>query len=90
MDPRTDDEAAARLHAGGGSRDPRTGQTGSRGPWRKVAGGGPHRAARSGTGSLWGLRELLRTRAAGAAPVYRGDPAYGSHLDRDDDGVGCE
>lgn len=29
-------------------------------------------------------------RAAGAAPVYRGDPGYGSHLDRDNDGVGCE
>ena len=27
---------------------------------------------------------------AGAAPVYRGDPGYGSHLDNDDDGVGCE
>lgn len=29
-------------------------------------------------------------RAAGAAPVYSGDPGYGSHLDRDGDGVGCE
>jgi hypothetical protein len=29
-------------------------------------------------------------RAAGAAPVRRGDPGYGRHLDRDDDGVGCE
>ncbi|MDR7329860.1 excalibur calcium-binding domain-containing protein [Corynebacterium guangdongense] len=29
-------------------------------------------------------------RAAGAAPVYRGNPGYGSHLDRDGDGVGCE
>ena len=29
-------------------------------------------------------------RAAGAAPVRRGDPGYGSHLDRDNDGVGCE
>lgn len=29
-------------------------------------------------------------KAAGAAPVYRGDPGYGSHLDRDGDGVGCE
>ncbi len=29
-------------------------------------------------------------RAAGAAPVRRGDPGYGPHLDRDDDGVGCE
>lgn len=29
-------------------------------------------------------------RAAGAAPVHRGDPGYGRHLDRDNDGVGCE
>ena len=29
-------------------------------------------------------------RAAGAAPVYRGDPGYRPGLDRDDDGVGCE
>ena len=29
-------------------------------------------------------------RAAGAAPVYAGQPGYGRHLDRDGDGVGCE
>ena len=29
-------------------------------------------------------------RAAGADPVYAGEPGYGSHLDRDGDGVGCE
>lgn len=29
-------------------------------------------------------------RAAGAAPVHAGEPGYGSHLDRDGDGVGCE
>ncbi|WP_344230849.1 excalibur calcium-binding domain-containing protein [Citricoccus alkalitolerans] len=29
-------------------------------------------------------------RAAGAAPVYRGDPGYSKKLDRDGDGVGCE
>lgn len=29
-------------------------------------------------------------RAAGAAPVRVGDPGYGTHLDRDRDGVGCE
>ena len=29
-------------------------------------------------------------RAAGAAPVRRGAPGYGEHLDRDGDGVGCE
>lgn len=28
--------------------------------------------------------------AAGAAPVYRGDPGYAPHLDGDNDGVGCE
>lgn len=29
-------------------------------------------------------------RAAGSAPVRRGDPGYSSHLDRDNDGIGCE
>lgn len=29
-------------------------------------------------------------RAAGAAPLYRGDEGYGVHLDRDQDGVACE
>lgn len=29
-------------------------------------------------------------RADGAAPIHRGEPGYGRHLDRDGDGVGCE
>ncbi|OAS85096.1 excalibur calcium-binding domain-containing protein [Metabacillus litoralis] len=29
-------------------------------------------------------------RAAGAAPVNRGEPGYGKHLDRDGDGTGCD
>jgi hypothetical protein len=29
-------------------------------------------------------------RAAGAAPIYAGQPGFGSHLDRDADGVACE
>lgn len=29
-------------------------------------------------------------RAAGAAPLYRGQPGYRSALDRDNDGVACE
>lgn len=29
-------------------------------------------------------------RAAGAAPIRRGEPGYASHLDRDNDGVGCD
>jgi micrococcal nuclease len=36
------------------------------------------------------FKNCTAARAAGAAPVHRGDPGYGSHLDRDDDGVGCE
>jgi hypothetical protein len=40
-------------------------------------------------GSVY-YRNCDAARAAGAAPVHRGDPGYGSHLDRDGDGVGCE
>lgn len=29
-------------------------------------------------------------RAAGAAPIRRGDPGYSAKLDRDGDGVACE
>lgn len=35
-------------------------------------------------------RNCTEARAAGAAPVRRGDPGYGTHLDRDGDGIGCE
>lgn len=36
------------------------------------------------------FRNCSEARAAGAAPVHRGDPGYGPHLDRDGDGIGCE
>lgn len=36
------------------------------------------------------FRNCDEARAQGAAPVRRGDPGYGPHLDRDQDGVGCE
>ncbi|KSU81119.1 Excalibur calcium-binding domain-containing protein [Fictibacillus enclensis] len=29
-------------------------------------------------------------RAAGAAPIHRGEPGYAKHLDRDGDGIGCD
>ena len=29
-------------------------------------------------------------RAAGKAPLHRGDPGYGDHMDGDGDGVACE
>ncbi|GAA1251760.1 hypothetical protein GCM10009609_13870 [Pseudonocardia aurantiaca] len=35
-------------------------------------------------------KNCAAARAAGAAPVHHGDPGYGSHLDRDGDGTGCE
>jgi hypothetical protein len=36
------------------------------------------------------FRDCKAAKEAGAAPVRRGDPGYGKHLDRDGDGVGCE
>jgi hypothetical protein len=46
----------------------------------------------SSAGSGGGARfaNCSEARAAGAAPVRRGDPGYSSKLDRDGDGVGCE
>ncbi len=60
------------------------------------AGGGSTKKGRSAaprtrTPSTGGaFRNCAAARAAGAAPVRRGDPGYGPHLDRDGDGVGCE
>ena len=51
----------------------------------------PKRTVRSiSSSSSSAFRNCTEARAAGAAPVYRGDPGYGEHLDRDNDGVGCE
>lgn len=49
-------------------------------------------AGQSAAGQSGGcaFRNCDEARAAGAAPVRRGDPGYGPHLDRDNDGVGCE
>ncbi|MGO1632835.1 MAG: excalibur calcium-binding domain-containing protein, partial [Staphylococcus equorum] len=35
-------------------------------------------------------KNCTAVREAGAAPIYRGEPGYASHLDRDNDGIGCE
>ncbi|MFD8620475.1 MULTISPECIES: excalibur calcium-binding domain-containing protein [unclassified Streptomyces] len=35
-------------------------------------------------------KNCAAVRAAGAAPIRRGEPGYASHLDRDGDGIGCE
>lgn len=36
------------------------------------------------------FKNCAAARAAGAAPVRRGDAGYARHLDRDNDGMGCE
>jgi hypothetical protein len=61
---------------------------------RKRGGYHCHRAASSRSSSFnsgqGAYANCAAARAAGAAPVYRGEPGYGSHLDRDNDGIGCE
>jgi hypothetical protein len=42
-----------------------------------------------GGGSVY-YANCSAARAAGAAPVMRGEAGYSSKLDRDNDGVGCE
>lgn len=44
----------------------------------------------SSTSSNVYFKNCDAARTAGAAPVYRGEPGYGRHLDRDNDGIGCE
>jgi hypothetical protein len=36
------------------------------------------------------FRSCDAARAAGAAPMRRGQPGYSSHLDADGDGIACE
>lgn len=40
--------------------------------------------------AYWSYGNCAEARSAGAAPVYASEPGYGSHLDRDNDGIGCE
>ncbi|KAA8720183.1 excalibur calcium-binding domain-containing protein [Corynebacterium spheniscorum] len=35
-------------------------------------------------------RNCQEAKNAGAAPIYRGEPGYAPHLDRDGDGIACE
>ena len=47
-------------------------------------------AGRSGRPGAVYYRNCAAARAAGAAPMYRGQPGYRPALDRDGDGVACE
>jgi endonuclease YncB( thermonuclease family) len=46
----------------------------------------PQRAVRSS----FSYRNCREARAAGAVPLYRGQPGYGAHMDGDGDGIACE
>jgi len=52
---------------------------------KRTSGGSAPRAG----GSAY-YANCAAARAAGAAPVMRGQPGYSRKLDRDNDGVGCE
>lgn len=57
---------------------------------RRTGGYHCHRARPAPVSNGAYYRNCAAARAAGAAPVMRGQPGYGRHLDRDNDGVGCE
>lgn len=40
--------------------------------------------------SGWSYRNCGEARRAGAAPLRRGQPGYGAHMDGDGDGIACE
>ncbi|KUF14145.1 excalibur calcium-binding domain-containing protein [Streptomyces silvensis] len=57
------------------------------------SGSGGSGSGGSGSGGSGGsvfYENCAAARAAGAAPVHRGEPGYGRHLDRDGDGVGFD
>jgi hypothetical protein len=73
-------------HRGGGARAP------AAAPLLPLRDDVPrYNAPRRGSPAPGGtFRNCSEARAAGAAPVHRGEPGYGAHLDRDNDGIGCE
>ena len=54
---------------------------------RRAAG---NRSGAQSTTSGWSYRNCTEARRAGAAPLRRGTPGYGAHMDGDGDGVACE
>ena len=54
---------------------------------RKKSKGGGRKASRASGG---GYANCAEARAAGAAPIRRGEAGYSRKLDRDGDGIACE
>lgn len=88
--------AAPALSHGGGLNAEGCHNNRKTGDYHCHRGGGASRASTKrsfgalGSSGGGAFRNCTAAREAGAAPVRRGDPGYGSHLDRDNDGVGCE
>lgn len=68
---------------GSGSGSGRSSGSGS-GSGSSGGGSGP------GSGPGGAYKNCTEARDRGGAPVHVGEPGYGSHLDRDGDGIGCE
>uniref|UniRef100_A0AAU2JV52 Excalibur calcium-binding domain-containing protein n=1 Tax=Streptomyces sp. NBC_00049 TaxID=2903617 RepID=A0AAU2JV52_9ACTN len=49
----------------------------------------PTKGGSAGGGSVH-YKNCDAAKAAGAAPIRRGQPGYGKHLDRDNDGIACD
>ncbi|MBV2150199.1 excalibur calcium-binding domain-containing protein [Sphingobium sp. AS12] len=73
-------------------RDPLTSAAELDGQQPAVAAFSPvqRQAPMAATVSTWSYRNCAAARAAGAAPIYRGQPGYGAHMDGDGDGIACE
>jgi Excalibur calcium-binding domain len=56
-------------------------------PWLSSLGSSPSAAQATRIGPF---RNCAAARAAGAAPLRRGQPGYAYHLDADGDGIACE
>ncbi|MFD7336744.1 excalibur calcium-binding domain-containing protein [Streptomyces violascens] len=59
-------------------------------PMNDGGGNGGGDSGGSGSGGSVYYKNCAAVRAAGAAPLHRGDPGYAAHLDRDGDGIACE
>jgi hypothetical protein len=63
---------------------------GSRPGGTASSGGSTSSGGTASSGGSTSYKNCDAVRAAGKAPIHRGDPGYAKHLDRDGDGVGCE
>ncbi len=80
-------QAATGGSAGGSSSGTVSGGSGTSGTGSSGAGVGVVEAPAAGGASYANCDAV---RAAGAAPIYPGDPGFQPKFDRNDDGVGCE